>query len=99
MATHFGKKRVKLEKIPNYKNLIPIAEVNIIFNLNNDPAYKYSIANICDKMYYIKPSPTHALLTNPNSNDIKTWTSFKLKNQVLYLENRTERYEIAKIDL
>lgn len=52
MATNFGKKRVKLEKIPNYKNLIPIAEVNIVFNLNNDPAYKYSIANICDKRYY-----------------------------------------------
>jgi len=52
MATNFGKKRMKLEKIPNYKNLIPIAEVNIVFNLNNDPAYKYSIANICDKRYY-----------------------------------------------
>jgi len=59
MATNFCKKRVKLEKITNYKNIIPIAEVNIIFNLNNDPAHKYSITNICDKRYFIKPHTTH----------------------------------------
>ena len=52
MATQYGRKRFKTEKLPNYKALVPISEVHIVFNLNNEPAYKYNIANICDKRYY-----------------------------------------------
>jgi len=45
----------------------------------NDPAYKYSLLNICDK-----------------SEDMKTWTSYRLKDHVLYLETLDERYELAR---
>lgn len=49
--------------------------------MNNDPAFKFSITNICDK-----------------SSVYKTWTSYKLKTQVLYLDTVNERYEISRIE-
>ena len=53
MATNLGRKRIKTEVVPNYRALIPITETNLVFNLNNEPAYKYNILNIGDKRYKI----------------------------------------------
>lgn len=50
MATWNQSKRKKgHSKSTNPKYLQTIPEVNIVFNLNNEPAYKYSCMNICDK--------------------------------------------------
>ena len=42
-------KKIKTNEYVNVKAIMPIAEVNIIFNMCNEPAYKYSCINICDK--------------------------------------------------
>lgn len=47
-------------------SIIPIPETHIVFNMNNEPAYKYSIFNIADKGFdknelVIKKLDHHAL--------------------------------------
>lgn len=48
MHIPIGKNRIK-PKPRNIANLVPIPETHIVFNMNNEPAYKYSISNIADK--------------------------------------------------
>ncbi len=48
MHIPIGKNRVK-PKPRNISNIVPIPETHIVFNMNNEPAYKYSIFNIADK--------------------------------------------------
>ena len=48
MHIPIGKSRVK-PKPRNISNIVPIPETHIVFNMNNEPAYKYSIFNIADK--------------------------------------------------
>lgn len=48
MHIPIGKSRVR-PKPKNIANIIPIPETHIVFNMNNEPAYKYSIFNIADK--------------------------------------------------
>lgn len=48
MHIPIGKNRIK-PKPKNISNIIPIPETHIVFNMNNEPAYKYSIFNIADK--------------------------------------------------
>ena len=43
--------------------LYPIPEVNIIFNMCNEPAFVYSCANICDKGSEIKFWTSYKLKT------------------------------------
>ena len=43
-----GSKRCR-SKSRCLSSIIPIPETHIIFNMNNEPAYKYSIFNIADK--------------------------------------------------
>lgn len=48
MVIPIGKNRTKA-KPKNISNMVPIPETHIVFNMNNEPAYKYSIFNIADK--------------------------------------------------
>lgn len=48
MHIPIGKNRIK-PKPRNISSIIPIPETHIVFNMNNEPAYKYSIFNIADK--------------------------------------------------
>lgn len=48
MHIPIGKNRQR-PKPKNISNIIPIPETHIIFNMNNEPAYKYSICNLADK--------------------------------------------------
>lgn len=48
MHIPIGKNRIK-PKPKNISNIVPIPETHIVFNMNNQPAYKYSIFNIADK--------------------------------------------------
>ena len=48
MHSPIGKSRVR-PKPKHIANIIPIPESHIVFNMNNEPAYKYSIFNIADK--------------------------------------------------
>jgi hypothetical protein len=50
MVIPIGKSRTR-PKPKNIANIIPIPETHIVFNMNNEPAYKYSIYNIADKGY------------------------------------------------
>lgn len=50
MHIPIGNSRIR-PKPKNISNLIPIPETHIVFNHNNEPAYKYSIFNIADKGY------------------------------------------------
>lgn len=43
-----GKNRVRA-KPENINKIVPIPWTNLIFNMNNQPAFKYSIYNIADK--------------------------------------------------
>jgi hypothetical protein len=48
MHIPIGKNRIK-PRPRNISTIIPIPETHIVFNMNNEPAYKYSIFNIADK--------------------------------------------------
>jgi hypothetical protein len=48
MHIPIGKNRIK-PRPKNISNIVPIPETHIVFNMNNEPAYKYSIFNIADK--------------------------------------------------
>lgn len=48
MHIPIGKSRMR-PKPKNIAHIIPIPETHIVFNMNNEPAYKYSIFNIADK--------------------------------------------------
>lgn len=48
MHIPIGKNRIK-PKPKNLKDLIAYPQTHIVFNMNNEPAYKYSIFNIADK--------------------------------------------------
>ncbi len=48
MHIPIGKNRVR-PKPKSIANVVPIPETHIVFNMNNEPAYKYSIFNIADK--------------------------------------------------
>lgn len=48
MRVCIGKGRIR-EKPQNINKIIAIPESNIVFNMNNEPAMKYSIFNIADK--------------------------------------------------
>ena len=48
MHIPIGKNRIR-PKPKNIAHIIPIPETHIVFNMNNEPAYKYSIFNIADK--------------------------------------------------
>jgi len=48
MHVPIGKSRVRA-KPRNTSSIIPIPETHIVFNMNNEPAYKYSILNLADK--------------------------------------------------
>jgi hypothetical protein len=48
MHIPIGKSRIK-PKPRNISRITPIPETHIVFNMNNEPAYKYSIFNIADK--------------------------------------------------
>ena len=50
MHIPIGKSRIR-SKPKNISSIIPIPETHIVFNLNNEPAYKYSIFNLADKGY------------------------------------------------
>ncbi len=48
MEIPIGKSRVR-GKPKNITKLIPIPEAHLVFNMNDEPAFKYSIINIADK--------------------------------------------------
>jgi hypothetical protein len=48
MHIPIGKSRVR-PRARNIASIIPVPETHIVFNMNNEPAYKYSIFNIADK--------------------------------------------------
>lgn len=48
MHIPIGKSRIR-SKPRNTSSIIPIPETHIVFNMNNEPAYKYSILNLADK--------------------------------------------------
>ena len=48
MVIPIGRNRIK-SRPKNISNIVPIPETHIVFNMNNEPAYKYSIFNIADK--------------------------------------------------
>lgn len=48
MHIPIGTKRTKA-KPRNINSVIPIPETHIVFNMNNEPAYKYSLFNIADR--------------------------------------------------
>lgn len=48
MHIPIGTKRIK-QKPRNISSVIPIPETHIVFNMNNEPAYKYSLFNIADR--------------------------------------------------
>jgi hypothetical protein len=50
MHVPIGKSRLRA-KPRNTSSIIPIPETHIVFNMNNEPAYKYSILNLADKGY------------------------------------------------
>lgn len=50
MHIPIGKGRVR-SKPKNIASIIPIPETHLIFNVNNEPAYKYSLFNLADKGY------------------------------------------------
>lgn len=45
-----GKSRQRKKPV-NINALIPIPEIHLTFNMNNEPAHKYSLINIADKGY------------------------------------------------
>jgi hypothetical protein len=48
MRIPIGKTRVRSKPF-NLSLLTPLPETNLVFNINNEPAYKYSVYNIADK--------------------------------------------------
>lgn len=50
MYIPIGKKRFK-SKPKNLKEIVPIPEAHLVYNLNSQPAHKYTIFNIADKGY------------------------------------------------
>lgn len=48
MHIPIGKSRVRA-KPRNISSIIPIPETHLVFNMNNEPAFKYSIFNLADK--------------------------------------------------
>jgi hypothetical protein len=50
MHIPIGKSRLRA-KPRNASSIIPIPEAHIVFNMNNEPAYKYSVLNLADKGY------------------------------------------------
>lgn len=48
MRIPLGKTRVRA-KPTNIKNIVALPEANLVFNMNNEPAFKYTIFNIADK--------------------------------------------------
>jgi len=48
MIVPIGKNRIK-PRPKNISDIIPVPETHIVFNMNNEPAHKYSMINIADK--------------------------------------------------
>ncbi len=48
MHIPIGKSRVR-SKPKNLEAVTPIPETHIVFNMHNEPAYKYSLFNLADK--------------------------------------------------
>ena len=48
MHIPIGKNRVRA-KPRNISSIIPIPETHLVFNMNNEPAFKYSVFNLADK--------------------------------------------------
>ncbi len=61
------------------KEEIYYKDYNMIFNLNFEIWYSYSLPSICDK-----------------GKELKDYTSWKLKDKVLYIETEDKRYEISR---
>ena len=50
MHIPIGKNRIR-SKPKNIASIVPIPETHLVFNMNNEPAYKYSLFNLADKGY------------------------------------------------
>lgn len=62
MALQKPPRKIKITQPPIH-NLHPIPEVNIVFNMCNEPSFKYSCANICDKGSDVKQWTSYKLKT------------------------------------
>jgi len=63
---------------PGESFLVPPAACLVVFNLSNEPCYKYSLALVADQA------------TSPDR-----WTATRLRREVLYLESKQRRFELA----
>ncbi|KRX10519.1 hypothetical protein PPERSA_01531 [Pseudocohnilembus persalinus] len=98
MATweHSKREKCKVPKI-NTKYLQTIPEVNIVFNLNNEPAYKYSCMNICDKWNDSKNYKSYRLQTQVLYLDTRDNQRFEISaNKEESSQNENEKNEQDK---
>ncbi|EGR29451.1 hypothetical protein IMG5_155280 [Ichthyophthirius multifiliis] len=85
--------------IPNGKNILPIPEVNIVFNLSNDPAYKYSIINFCDKSSEPKEWVSHHLKKHVLyiETDNQRFEVSMNDEEDMILVNEFDQYKLVKV--
>jgi hypothetical protein len=48
MKVQLGRNRIRNSPV-NINSLVPMPNFHLVFNMNNEPAHKYSIYNIADK--------------------------------------------------
>ena len=90
---------MKLNNVINGKNILPIPEVNIVFNLSNDPAYKYSIINFCDKSSEPKEWVSHHLKRHVLyiENDTNRYEISVNDEEEMVLVNEFDQYKLVKV--
>lgn len=82
----------------NTKLYPKIPENAIVFNICNEPAFKYTLAAISDRGNDMKSIILHSVMGAHHLRFNIGFTSYLLKTKVLYLETEQgERYEVAKM--
>ncbi|KAL4460267.1 hypothetical protein ABPG74_000018 [Tetrahymena malaccensis] len=99
MCTPVGRKKIKPNYVLQPRNILPIPEVNIIFNLSNDPAYKYSIINFCDKSDESKDWMSHKLQTHALyiENDKERYEISRVPEGEMNLVNEFDAYRFSRV--
>ncbi|EAR83283.2 histone deacetylation protein RXT3 (macronuclear) [Tetrahymena thermophila SB210] len=99
MCTPVGRKKIKPNFVLQPRNILPIPEVNIIFNLSNDPAYKYSIVNFCDKSDESKDWMSHKLQTHALyiENDQDRYEISRVPEGEMNLVNEFDAYKLSRV--
>ncbi|KAL4507282.1 hypothetical protein ABPG72_002075 [Tetrahymena utriculariae] len=99
MCTPVGRKKIKPNYVLQPRNILPIPEVNIIFNLSNDPAYKYCIINFCDKSDESKDWMSHKLQTHALyiENDKERYEISRVPEGEMNLVNEFDAYKLSRV--